>query len=112
MKEVVGEFTQQTIGSTFFRGLKPINGVWAMSDITISNAVIMPVGFGIGDHPLFVIDMVTKDIIGKSPLKVVHPALQWLNTKLPGIATTYAAILEDKLLDNPEQAHRMHRRGT
>jgi hypothetical protein len=44
MKEVVGEFTQQPIGSTFFRGSKPIDGVWAMSDIIISNAAIIPAG--------------------------------------------------------------------
>ena len=50
MKEVVGEFTGKPIGSTFFRGSKPIDGIWAISDITISNAAIMPVDYGIGDH--------------------------------------------------------------
>jgi hypothetical protein len=56
MKEVVGDFTGTAIGSTFFRGSKPIDGVWATSDITVSNAAIMPAGYGIGDYRLFVID--------------------------------------------------------
>jgi hypothetical protein len=34
----------------------------------------MPAGFGIGDYCLFVIDMVTKDIVGKSPPKIVRQA--------------------------------------
>ncbi len=74
MSEVVGDFTQQPVGSTFFRGSKPIDGVWAMLDISISNAVIMPAGYGIGDHRLFVIDMATRDLVGESPPKVVWPA--------------------------------------
>ncbi len=50
MKEVVGKFTCQPVGPTFFQGFKPINGVWASSEITISNACIMPTGYGIGNH--------------------------------------------------------------
>ncbi len=56
MKEVAGEFTGKKIGTTFFWGLKPIDGVWATSNITVSNAAIMPAGYGIGDHRMFVID--------------------------------------------------------
>jgi hypothetical protein len=40
MKEVVGEFTRTPIGSTFFRGSKPIDGVWATSDITVCRSAI------------------------------------------------------------------------
>jgi hypothetical protein len=50
MKEVVGKFTCQPVGRTFFWGSKPIDGVWASSEIIISNACIMPAGYGIGDH--------------------------------------------------------------
>jgi hypothetical protein len=56
MKEVVGKFTCQPVGPTFFWGSKPIDSVWASSEITISNACIMPTGYGIGDHRLFGID--------------------------------------------------------
>ncbi len=50
MQEVVGAFTHQPVGPMLFQGLKPINGVWATSDISVCNAAIMPAGYGIGDH--------------------------------------------------------------
>ena len=56
MSEVVGDFTGKRVGPTFFRGQKPIDGVWATKDLQVVNACIMPVGFGVGDHRLFVID--------------------------------------------------------
>jgi hypothetical protein len=51
MKEVVGEFTCTPVGTTFFWGSKPIDGVWATSDIMVCNISIMPAaaGYGIGD---------------------------------------------------------------
>jgi hypothetical protein len=67
MKEVVGAYTGKRIGPTFFRGQLPIDGVWATPDITVSNACIMPAGYGIGDHRLFVIDMHTSSLIGTGP---------------------------------------------
>jgi hypothetical protein len=56
MKKVVGEFTPQPVDPMFFRGSKSIDSVWASSKIAISNACIMPAGYGIGDQQLFVID--------------------------------------------------------
>ncbi len=71
MKEVVGEFTQKPVGTTFFMGSKPIDGVWATSNITVCNAAIMPAGYGIGDHRWFVINFASQDIIGDLAPKVV-----------------------------------------
>jgi hypothetical protein len=68
MKEVVGEFTGRKVGPTFFRGSKPIDGVWATADIKISNTYIMPAGYGIGDHCMFIVDLVLSSLIGKTPL--------------------------------------------
>ena len=56
MSEVVGDFMGKKIGPTFFRGSKPIDGIWATPDIAIAHACIMPVGLGVGDHHLFVVD--------------------------------------------------------
>ena len=56
MKEVVGSFTNEPLGATFFRGTKPIDGVWATSDIVVTGACVMPVGYGVGDHRMFVVD--------------------------------------------------------
>ena len=98
MKEVVGEFTRTPLGTTFFRGSKPIDGIWATSDLTVSNASVMPAGYGIGDHRLFVIDFATQDLVGTHPPKVVRPTSRRLNTKLPGVANRYTKTLEELIL--------------
>jgi hypothetical protein len=80
LREVVGSFTNKKIGPTFFRGSKPIDGVWATSDITIANVCIMPVSYGIGDPRLFVIDF------------------QRLNTRITGAAKKYNKKLEELII--------------
>ena len=47
MKEVVGSFTGQQVGATSFRGSKPIDGIWATSDLVVTNACIMSVGYSV-----------------------------------------------------------------
>ncbi len=71
MKEVVGKFTGTPVGAIFFQGSKPIDGVWATLDIMVCNASIMPAGYGIGDHQLFVFDFASSNIIGNTAPKVV-----------------------------------------
>jgi hypothetical protein len=100
MKEVVGNFTHQRMGATFFWGSKPINGVWATSDILVSNASIMPAGYGIGDHRLFVIDFCAQNIIGSQPPCVVRAASHPLNTRIPRIAAKYVQIIEEKVIEH------------
>ncbi len=56
MVKVVGEFTGKKIGATFFWGSKPIDGIWATKDIGVTHACVMPAGFGVGDHQMFVVD--------------------------------------------------------
>jgi hypothetical protein len=74
MKEVVGDFTHTQVGTTFFRGSKPIDGIWATLDISVCNASIMLAGYGIGDHQIFVVDFASQDIIGNMVPKVVQAA--------------------------------------
>ena len=45
LKEVVGDFAGQRLGATFFRGRKPIDGVWASAEIEVVGACVMPVGY-------------------------------------------------------------------
>jgi hypothetical protein len=72
MQEVVGMFTGKQIGATYFRGQTPIDGVWATSDVVVTGACVMPAGFGIGDHCMFTIDMLTESIVGLKPQRTVH----------------------------------------
>jgi hypothetical protein len=89
MKEVVGEFTARWLGVTHFCGSEPIDEVWTTGDITVTNAYMMPVGFGVGDHQLFVIDFATTTLVGSGSTTVVRPALRRLNTKIYGCADWY-----------------------
>ncbi len=98
MKEVVGEFTGKAISSMFFGGSKPIDRIWATSDITICKAAIMPAGYGIGDDRLFVIDFASNDIIGMTSPKVVCLASRRLNTKLPCVPVEYSRLLEEMVI--------------
>jgi hypothetical protein len=73
MQEVDGMFTGKQIGTTYFRGQTPIEGVWAASDMVITGACVMPAGFRIGNHHMFIIDMLTESIVGLEPQRIVRP---------------------------------------
>jgi hypothetical protein len=90
MKEVIGEFTRTPVVTLFFRGSKPIDGVWVTADITVCNASIMSAGYGIGDHQIFVINFASCDIIGNTAPKVIRAASRRLNTKAPRAMADYA----------------------
>ena len=99
MKEVVGEFTTQRLGATYFRGSVLIDAVWATSDVAVINACVMPVGYGVGDHCLFVVDFVTALLVGTGcSQQIVQPALCCLNTKIVGCALRYIKALRRNIL--------------
>ena len=114
MKEVVGTFTGKEIGPTFFRGSKPIDGVWATSEVTIAAACVMPAGFGIGDHRMFVVDILTSSLVGNNPIRVLRPCARRLNTKLPGVVAKYNdklenLVLEHRIIERMGEAHERSR---
>ncbi len=98
MREVVGEFTGKRIGPTYFHGKKPIDGIWATSDIQVVRACIMPVGYGIGDHWLFIVDFLGSSCLGTNLKKIVRPQACHLNCKLGNGVEKYNLILEQQIL--------------
>ena len=106
MKEVVGEYTGRPLGATFFRGSKPIDAVWATPDLEVVGACVMPAGFGVGDHRMFVVDFRLESLVGAAPPKIVRAPSRRLNTKIPRIAEKYNRILEKSLIE-----HRMNSIG-
>ncbi len=58
----------------------------------------MPVGFGVGDHQLFVIDFATTTLVSSGTTTVVRPALRRLNTKIHGCADRYNKSLHRNIL--------------
>ena len=110
MSEVVGEFTGEKIGATFFRGTKPIDAVWATKDITVAGACVMPVGYGIGDHRLFVVDFLVSTLIGTAPIRAKRPKARRLNTKMPAGVDKYndrlrSNIIQHKIIERVGAAH-------
>ena len=93
MVEVVGNFTGQKVGPTFFRGKEPIDSVWATPDVVITGACVMPVGYGVGDHRMFVIDFLTSSLIGCNPPKIVRAAARRLSATIPGVEAKYVSML-------------------
>ena len=63
MGEAVGDFTGKKVGAAFFGGKKPIDGVWTTANIVITGTCVMPAGFGIGDHHLFVLDFRISSLV-------------------------------------------------
>ncbi len=50
LQEAIMQHTGTSLGATFFRGSKPIDGLWVSNDLNISNACMMLFGYGIGNH--------------------------------------------------------------
>ena len=94
MREVVGQFTGQALGATFFRGSKPIDAVWATRDVVVTGACVMPAGYGIGDHRLFVVDFLTSSLVGSTPPRIVRSGARRLNTNIASAAASYTAAVE------------------
>ncbi len=98
MREVVGEFTGQKIGPTFFRGSKLIDGVWTMGDRETSYACIMLAGYRVKDHCMFIMDIVKSSLVGEILFHFQWLVSRQLNTKAPGSgAAKYIATLESSL---------------
>jgi hypothetical protein len=114
MKEVVGAYTGKKIGPTFFQGKLPIDGIWATPDVIISNACIMPAGYGIGDHCLFVIAIHTSLLIRTGPPRVQRVASRRLNTRLPHVTAKYSKNLKELIWRHCliEKLGKAHTQGT
>ena len=54
----------------------------------------MPIGYGIGDHRLFVIDIVTTSMVGECPQPVKHPKARRLNSRITRAKMAYNSKLE------------------
>ena len=93
-----------------FIGTKPIDGVWVTSGVVIIRACVMTAGYGIEDHRIFVLDLLTSSLIGHDPPKRVRAAARRLNTNTPSGELYYINRLEElitnhKIVEKVGQAH-------
>jgi hypothetical protein len=70
----------------------------------------MPFGYGVGNHCMFGLDGTLESLIGKMPTKIVRPALQRLNSKVPHCNDAYTKALEDNIVWHCliERLHEVH----
>jgi hypothetical protein len=110
LREAVVQHTGSSLGTTFFQGSKPINGIWVSNNLDISNACMMPFGYGVGDHRAFVLDVPLELLIGIDPVKIMRPMGRRLNSRLASCCKTYIESLESNitlhcLLERLHEAH-------
>jgi hypothetical protein len=110
LQEAVLKHTGRQTGATFFRGSKLIGGLWISRKIEIANVCGMPFGYGVGDHCLYMLDIMLKSLIGKRPTKIVRPASGRLNSKIPLCVDAYNKSLEDNTVRHRliEKLHEVH----
>jgi hypothetical protein len=92
--EAIRLHTGASPGATFFRGLQLIDGLWVSKDLDISNACVMPFGFGAGDHCAFILDILLELLVGVNPVKIIRPVSRCLNSQLPKCGKAYVENLE------------------
>jgi hypothetical protein len=114
LKESMMHTTGIPLTATYFRGSRPIDAVWATPDIDITNICAMPIGFGIGDHRAFIVDISTRSLVGVDPQPIRRPTARRLNTKIPRCADRYNTILEDQLIQHNiiQRLHHAHNNHT
>ena len=89
--------TGTQLTATYFRGSRPIDAIWTTPDIVVTNICAMPIGFGMGDHQAFVLDITTQSMVGNNPQPIKRPTARRLNTRIPKCADTYTHILEQQV---------------
>jgi hypothetical protein len=82
-----------------------------MADIEISNTCVMPAGYGIGNHRMFIVDLVQSSMIGETPCQIQQLVSCRLNTKGPGggaakyIATFKLSLTRHQLIEHLGRAY-------
>ena len=102
---MVGAFTGEKISTTFFQGTKPIDGIRATPDVVMTGACVMPAGYGMGDHQMFIVDFIISSLVGNSPPRIACAGTRRLNTNIHGAASRYTADVEEHVLRHKEIQH-------
>ena len=94
MNKVVGTFTNEPLGATFFCGTNPVDGIWATPDVVVTGACAMPAGDGVGDHIMLIVDILTLSMVGTTPPRIVRADTRRLNTKISKATAKYTSDTE------------------
>ena len=97
IQEVVGAFTGEPVGAAFFCCLEPIDGIWTIHDVVVVGACVMPAGYGVGNHRLFVIDFLTSSPVGSIPPRIIHATARCLNSDIQSAALKHTNAVDDQI---------------
>ena len=61
-------------------------------------ACVMPEGYGVENHHLFVLDFLISSLIGQMPPRIICSGARRLNTKIPSTKDNYTNVLENLVL--------------
>jgi hypothetical protein len=89
-KDVLGELCPHTHS----RGRRPIDGVWATPDITVTGVKWLTFADSPGDHRACIFDFTTLSATGTSEKKIVRPKCRRLSTKNQRSVDNYVRELE------------------
>ncbi len=64
MAEQCSKCTEEQLPATFVSDTRPIDAVYATASIEVLHAVLLPMYGGIGDHRCFILDFVSKSVLG------------------------------------------------
>jgi hypothetical protein len=94
----------------FFQGSMPIDSLWESSDLYISNACVMPFGYGVGDYRAIILNIPLVSLVGENPVKIEQPASCCLNSRLPGCGNEHVRSLESNIIQQHllEHLHAAH----
>jgi hypothetical protein len=82
LQETMLSTTGTPLTATYFRGTRPIDAIWTTPDICVTNVCAMPIGYGIGDHRAFIMDISSVSMVGQNPQSIKRPTTRRLNTRI------------------------------
>ena len=99
MREVVWEWHEGCeVPATWHRGSDPIDGVWAMEDITPVAVMLLGSDKGVGDHRAIVLDVPDREICGYSVPRIQPLEACRLTGGIPLSQKNYVSCLRDPVL--------------
>ena len=107
MKEQCLKCTGDQLPATFVSGNRPIDGVFATAGVEVLHAALLPKYGGIGDHRCFILDFVSKSVMGNIFPRVLPPSARKLHCDSERIRDNYNAVL-NKLMDRHQMFKKMN----
>ena len=71
---------------------------------------MVPVGYGLGDHRLSIIDFLKSCLVGAFPPRIIRAAARRLNSRIPRVSDKYKErfeqlVIENRLIQRLGEAH-------